>query len=330
MSSNNEGNKRPCPSTEEKSSVVVGLDDVQSIVDKSPDIHANSTRAFVGKLMDDFSDHLAENNSKASTAIRMSMEQLGSRVQVLEEFSHEQTGLNAKFEKQIAELLARTAMLEEQLRIANKNMVSKLDVESNVFDRPPNLSILKVNANRYISKRAVEDALVPWLSEIKIPQDQWELEGKSPQGKYFTVKFLLNPLSAARAAQDAIGNLRDSDGNWRTIEAKLFNNDKEKLHIGPDDNEKSRTKRRMAACVKKAIGELYPELPNVHFKPYKEAIYSDKTGICFLNPSSKEVSKESFLWNNEALPELQICKPRLLEKILQLLERPASQIPWSL
>jgi len=330
---NNEANKRPCPSPVADTSrpnLSDNLDQVHALLDKSLETHSESTKAFVGKLMDQFSTHMEENNSRASEAFKTSLLQLGGRVTALEEHNQVQLAVNAKFEKQIAELLQRTALLENQPRIANsKNLASMQDVQSDSFDRPANLSVLKVNANRYISKRAVEDALAPWLAEVKITQDQWELEGKSPQGRFFTVKFNLNPLSAARATQDALGNLRDSGGEWRCIEAKLVNEQTEKLHIGADENEKARTKRRMAACVKKAIGELY-KLDNVHFKPYKEAVYADKTGICFLNPTSKDVTRDMFLWNNEALPELHINKHALLDKIMQLLERPGRSIPWSL
>ena len=235
MNSNNEGNKRPCSGLEATSAsteLSINLDQVQNAIDTSLATHAQSTQEFVGKIMGEFSTHMAENNARTSEVFKSSLVQLGSRVSVLEEFNHVQLGINAKFEEQIAVLLQRTALLEEQLRIANtKNMVSMQDVQSDCFDRPANLSILKVNASRYISKRAVEDALAPWLAEVKIPQDQWELQGKSPQGRFFTVKFNLNPLSAAGATQDALGNLRDSEGSWRQIEAKLVNDEKEKLHI---------------------------------------------------------------------------------------------------
>ena len=47
------------------------------------------------------------------------------------------------------------------------------------------------------------------------------------------------------------------------------------------------------------------------------------TGICFLDPVSKEMEKDSFLWNNDAPPELGIQKAMLLEKILSLFDKPA-------
>ena len=174
MALSNEANKRPCSSLDggvPSSSLSDNLDQVQAIVDRSLTIHSKSTQQFVGNLMDQFSSHMEENNSRASDAIKSSVLLLGNRVTVLEEHSQEQLSVNTKFENQIAELLQRTAHLEEQLRIANtKNFVSMQDVQSDTFDRPANLSIIKVNADRYISKRAVEDALAPWLAEVKLFQ----------------------------------------------------------------------------------------------------------------------------------------------------------------
>ena len=156
------------------------------------------------------------------------------------------------------------------MRVANShNNVSKFDSDHDEFDRPPDLSLPKGNSSRHSSKKAVEDALIPCLADCKVNPGHWKLEGKAPQGRFFTVKFLFSPLSATRAAQAALGNLRDSDGKWKSIKAQLVNNDNEKLHIGLDENDKAKTKRKMAACVKKATGESYPDVPNVHFKRTK-------------------------------------------------------------
>ena len=154
--------------------------------------------------------------------------------------------------------------------------------------------------------------------------------GNEPQGKSFHIRFQINSLSAARMVQAALANLRDESGHWRTISCKLANSQMEKLHIGPDESEKVRTKRRMAACVKKTIGELYPDLPNVHYKFFKEAIYSDKTAICRLVPTSSEVARDMFLWNLPFLPALGINKANLLDKTMQFAQRADENVEWSL
>ena len=86
----------------------------------------------------------------------------------------------------------------------------------------------------------------------------------------------------------------------------------------------------MSACVKKAIGELYPDLPNVHYKFFKEAIYFEKTAICRLVPTSAEVDRNMFLWNNASLPTLGINKARLLDKTMQFSQRRDENVEWSL
>ena len=86
----------------------------------------------------------------------------------------------------------------------------------------------------------------------------------------------------------------------------------------------------MSACVKKAIGELYPDLPNVHYKFFKEAIYSEKTAICRLVPTSAEVDRNMFLWNNASLPILEINKIALLDKTMQFIQRADENVEYGL
>ena len=156
------------------------------------------------------------------------------------------------------------------------------------------------------------------------------LVGNQPQGKSVHVRFQINSLSAARMVQAALANLKNESGSWRTISCTMANGQLEKLNIGPDESEKVRTKRRMSACVKKAIGELHPDIPNVHYKFFKEAIYFDRTTICRLVPASAEVDRNMFLWNNDSLPNLGISKTNLLDKTMQLLQRADENVEWRL
>ena len=95
------------------------------------------------------------------------------------------------------------------------------------------------------------------------------LQAREPQAKDFLAGFFLNLLSPARAVQDAPGNRRDSNGQWKDVEAKLVGSQAEKLLIGPNELAKDRIKRILAACVKKATAELYPGLPDVHQKTFR-------------------------------------------------------------
>ena len=85
-------------------------------------------------------------------------------------------------------------------------------------------------------------------------------------------------------AKDVLDNLKDHDGKYRVINAKLVSGAVERLHIGCDENAKTRTIRRMANCFKVAMSELHGEVEGIHFRAHKEAIFADRVGICKFEP----------------------------------------------
>ena len=238
-----------------------------------------------------------EHQQRISNEFKTTCDLLGGRISNLEGFADRQAQTNSEVSKEIRDLQHRTNDLEIQLRFANQNAISREDLRSDAFDRPPNLEIIRVKATRYVTKRSVHDALAPWLAEVDIKDNQWVLEGREPQGKFFVIRFQLNPLSAARMVQDALGNLKDQNGNWKTINAKLINGQLEKLHIGGDESEAPCFRRKMESAVLSPLLLMW---------------------------------KGFFLWNNEALPGLGINKNILLDKIMQLLERSDVNIEWRL
>ena len=95
----------------------------------------------------------------------------------------------------LTELSKRQKVLEQQLVMANKNAISREEVESDAFDRPPNREILKINTKRYVTKVSVQEAVEPWLAASGSGPDQYSLGGDSPNGKLFTIRF---PFSALK------------------------------------------------------------------------------------------------------------------------------------
>ena len=182
----------------------------------------------------------------------------------------------------IAQLNVRQAELERQLLIANQTSVTRQEVDSNISDRPANPEIIRINARRYVTKLSVREAIEPWLHEVGIKSDQYSLVGHAPNGKQFTIKFPLNPLSSARLAREALDGLRDEDGIWKKFQAKLVNGSLEQINIGGDENNKTRTIRRMSKAFKTAMGELHAEVEDVHYRAYKEAIFFNNVGIANL------------------------------------------------
>jgi len=308
----------------------VSKTDCINIADEAVRKQAASVEGLMQKSLAVFAQGMQEQALQDKRAIREHVDSVGARVASLEEYTERQNKTNARVDKELSSLSERATVLENQLRMANRAAITREDLRNDNFDRPPNLEIIRVNVTRYATKRAVLDALGPWLAEIGITDEQWILVGNEPQGRSFYIRFQINSLSAARLVQAALANLKDASGSWRTISCKLANDQMEKLHIGADESEKVRTKRRMAACVKRAIGELYPSIPNVHYKFFKEAIYSDKTAICRLAPTSCEVERDMFLWNKASLPTLKIDKATLLDKTMQFSQRADEDVEWSL
>jgi len=305
---------------------------IHEAVDKGFVDQEAKTRELIQGTLQHFSSGFQKQSAELHSKVEERITSLDGRMCNVEAHVESQVQTNAQVAKHVLELQERTNNLENQLKIANKSAIAREDLQNDAFERPPNLEIIRVNAHRYVAKREVLDALTPWLAEVGIAPEQFILEGKAPQGKYFVVKFLLNPLSAARFVEAALANLKDKDGNWRAINVKLVNQQSEKLHIGSDESPKVRTMRRMAACIKKSIADLYPKIPidDVHFKFHKSSVYAGRVGICCVEPTSGDVERKFFLWNYPGLAELEINKDALLDKTMRYLLRPEENIHWCL
>jgi len=329
--------KRACPSADAAASDANPYA-TQAYVQEACELSATSmgdkTKATFAKsmanVMEQFNQSMGEAVEETKMELGTRIGKVEQRVGNLEDTSVALKHAHSEQASDIKQLYARTESLEKQLVIANQSHVSREDIESNQFDRPANKEIIKIHAHRYVTKASVLLAIEPWLRESGINPDQFTLVGHAPAGKRFTIKFPFNPLSAARLAQDAMDNLKDDDENWKVFHAQLVNGAQEKLHIGSDENDRTRTIRRMAAVFKKACHELYPHIENVHFRSYKEAVYADKLALCKFEPVSKTPQTDHFLWDFDSLEELSISKPNLLNKTLELLQRPEDNTQWRL
>ena len=217
--------------------------------------------------------------------------------------------------------------LRDALRLANEHSLTRDMVETDQFDRPPNIEIVRISAGRFVSKISVENAIRPWLGEAEIPEESWKLVGGTPNGRNFVLRFLQNPYTSAKLVNDCLGKLKDEEGNWRKFEADMVNGAKAKLHIGRDENPKTRCTRRLAKCFQEAILHFNPTLPEVHYRPKKYAVYSGKEGVCKLDLKSENISVGDFLWNYPVVdkPELNIDKDAIIQKSIELFN---DEIQW--
>jgi hypothetical protein len=226
-------------------------------------------------------------------------------------------------------LRAGQARMEEQLRLANSNALTREEVDSDVFDRPMDLSIIRISSPKFATKVAIEDAITPWLTNAGVSRDQWTLSGNTT-GRKFNVNFLLNPLSAARLVGECLAALKDDNGKWIEIFVTLVSRERVKLFVGADENDKAGVQRRMAKALIRAINEVAPHVEEVHFRKRKNSVFAGKVGISSMAPSGPNPSVASFLWNHQGLDHLGLDRALLLTKTLKFMESPEDQIPWSL
>jgi len=306
----------------------ISLDDVQGVVDSAMDKQQKGIQVLLANLSKGMEDLDKETRTHTQTGFN----ELGSRVDHLEAAQRKQETINVEVQQKLQDLQAKNESLEKSMHVAHKQAITREDVQSDKFDRPANLEVIKVRSHIYVSKRAVEDSLAPWLNENGIKPEEYTLEGNEPQGKFFTLRFCVNPLSNARMVETSLKSLKDKNGKRKEIKAKLPNNREQILHIGGDENDQVRTKRRMVACFKKALEALKPDMDmeSVFCKWYKSSIFCDKLEVCMVDPKSRNIKRDEYWWNKDALTELQINKDVFLDKIFSFVERPEEKVQWSL
>ena len=320
-------NKRPLDEGD-STPATVGL--VEIMQTRSNRAVTSSFQGLLTKWATDVAGASEEAIDKSTKETNATLQQHKTRIESLETFVDKQQATNENFEAKFKELHESHKHMAEQLVLANKAEVTREDITSDAFERPPDLTLLRINAHKFVTKISVEDAICPWLVDAGIETNLWKLEGSTPTGRNFTLKFLLNPLSAARQAAHAFSLLKDEDGNWKKFEAKLATGEKTQLHIGKDESPKMRTVRFMGKALLSVLEELYPDLDGLHFRGIKGAIFAKKEGICRMEPTSSNIEQNYFKWNNPVLVPLGIDKERVKEVVMQRLAKPEDQIQWSL
>jgi hypothetical protein len=228
--------------------------------------------------------------------------------------------------------------MAQQLAMASSgNTPSREEIESDIFDRPPIPNVLRLSTKRFLNKSAIEDAVKLWLVDVcEIEQTSWNITGKD-SGKDFLICFNGSVLAGARLVNKAMGNLKDENDEYRKFTAKRMDGAEETFRVDRDENQKSRTQRRMAACLRKCIEESYPEGSVEHklhvrkdHKKGRNSIFLGGEGLCTMCPKSSTITRDAFLWNLPNVATLEIDKEALLDAVLPMFDRPEDNIEWSL
>jgi hypothetical protein len=288
------------------------LDDTKELIDKSSANHANTMEAFGRQIEAKFAEQ-----TEAINEVKTRVDEVETR----------QDG----FQSELEEVRAAQGRIEASLHLANKTALTRADLDQDLFDRPPDLSVIKITSQKFATKTAIEDSIIPWLTSCGVSRDTWTITGR-PSGKRFHIKFLLNPLSAGKLVPECLNGLKDDNGNWKQFEVTLVTGGTCKLFIGKDESPKEGVQRRLAACIKKSLALLYPQIEEVHFRPKAKgigpAVFSVKVPLASLQPESESPDKKSIGWNPAALAEFGIDRVRVNEQVFKFLDGDAEPIPW--
>ena len=239
-------------------------------------------------------------------------------------------------EKRQDDLAREHKSLAEQLSIAKKQTFERADVESDNFDRPPNLEIIRITAKKALTTEAVKNSLAPWLNEVVgMDCESWKIVVANQSGKVFFLKFCFLPLQNSRAVNKAMGCIKNEDGSYRKFTAEAADSTVNCIRLDRDENPKSRTQRRMAAVFKGVVANKYPNIDSVNFrrnqKLERTTVYVGEgsgTPLCTFAPKSDTIEASYFLWNYDAVAEFKIDKDKVIEATIEQLDNPDESIEW--
>ena len=226
------------------------------------------------------------------------------------------------------------AKMSKQLELAGKNSLSREEIDSDQFDRPANVEILRISSKRFVNKSAVEEAFTPWLVDTcGIEAGMWKITGND-SGREFIIRFQSNLLANARLVKKAMGCLKNDQGEFHTFVAIRADKSKEYMRVDRDENNQTRTQRRMAACLIKVVKEIHPTVEEIHtrkdFKKGRVSVFVGGDGLCTMVPKSTTITRDAFMWNLPKVTELKFDREALIDRVMPMFERPEDNIEWCL
>jgi len=106
------------------------------------------------------------------------------------------------------------------------------------------------------------------------------------------------------------------------------------LRVDRDENSKTRTQRKMAACLIKVVSERHPDFKDLHirrdYKKGRVSLFVGSEGLCTMVPKSSEITRDAFFWDLETVKTLKVDREELITLTMPLFERPEDNIQWCL
>ena len=286
----------------------------------------------VDSIKTDLSGKLDRMESKHMEAMHKSFKAFDdnncSKFSALEEqlnsMHDKQDDMQAEFIKNRALMQESIKKLEQGFRISSAPEATPATRADNAFDRTPDLTILRVNAQEHIAKDKLSDVLTPRLAEIDIMPASFDITGPA-QGKFFNINFKGLPGHASKLAGDANESLF-VEGKRREFTILSPTNVPIKLWINEDKNKKRIKEESTAARLHHHIKFIHDDR-KVHCDRKNASVYVD--WILAARVVAKSASDPvKIWWNQSAITKFKL-KTNQIEELLKDNVRPGEEtITW--
>ena len=207
---------------------------------------------------------------------------------------------------------------------AEEVKVTRADLEEDLWERTPNLTIIRVSAPAHIAKEAVEETITEWLDENGGGKEAWELTGAS-LARNFTIRFRGQRGLAARRCRKALDSLRREDGAWQAFQVETPTNSKIQIYLGEDKNSKQVAEEKALKRLMAAFKATNPA-KTVFAVRKDETISMDWVPIAKVSSSNKETHTIS--WNATAVTSSGIDKLAITQKNDEAAPTAAAEVEW--
>ena len=246
------------------------------------------------------------------------------------------TDLSA-MQSSIVEIQKEQARQAEALLLANRSgVLTWSDLQSDEFDRPSNIEVIRVSSPKYVSKTSVENALSPFLSDLGYPNDIWSVTGNEG-GKEFFVQFQQNALTSAKNVKHVLQNLK-VNGKYKIFNAETVKIDSTtgkpqtaKLFVSGDQNPKQKAVRYMCVKFTEACKTLYPSMEWSYYDGVVQFTVEDekdRQGLAIMLPTKSSVDRSMVQWDNILVNKYELDKTKIFDLFDKLSSGPAAAKEW--
>ena len=263
--------------------------DVKAAVEQS--VVANNTeliRKYDAQVQRRFADHDASLKDITDRCDKIDSDQVKMRDDI----------------KRMQDALALAEAAPAQVRTA---------LESEEFDRPPDLTLVRLNTSELVARAAVLESISPWMSEAGLSDDHWDLLGdQNGLARNFVVRFSGPDALAARRARKCLAIRRMPDGTWRpNPRVNTPMNRSVEIYVSPDKSPRQLRTEQGGRKLLKAFRAVHPT-KSVHLDK-REGVVNVEWKACAKVLAHPEVGVFTIQWNAAVVAELAIQKVQIKE-----------------